>query len=90
MVESQNRSMTDDMQVIDQSTMMSSEAHPALFSHHQSVRHSQAANRTIEPRDVSDESKATIQTSAAERRKTKRETLANYLKTSEKPKMSTT
>ena len=70
---------------------MSSEAHPALFSHHQSVRHSQAATRTVEPRDESDESKATItQMSAAERRKTKRETLANYLKTSEKQKMSTT
>ena len=47
--------------------------------------------RTVEPRDESDESKATITTmSAADRRKTKRETLANYLKTSEKPKMSTT
>ena len=56
---------------------------------HQSVRHSnKAATRTI-PHDDSDESKATItQQPVAEKRKTKREALANYLKTNEKAKAS--
>jgi len=42
----------------------------------------------MKTRDDSDESKNIVQQSAAERRKAKRETLANYLKTSEKPLMS--
>ena len=60
------------------------ETHPLMMTMTQ-----RNTNHDLKGGDDSDESKTTnsIQQSAADRRKIKRETLANYLKASEKPVM---
>jgi len=82
--EQHNRSMTDEI-VEQSSTMGTMETHPGIFSN-QSVRDMrQSCTITKDEDTISDESKTTSkQQSAAERRKLKRETLANYLKTNQK------
>lgn len=80
-IENQNHSVTEDMLEVSHSI----ETHPMMMT----MTQRNTNNDLKGGGDDSDESKTTnsIQQSAADRRKIKRETLANYLKASEKPVM---